>query len=330
MNRDKFRSDVFERDGHKCVLCGKPAQDAHHILERRLWADGGYHLDNGVSLCGDCHVAAEMTTISVEKIREAAGIRNIILPEHFYKNQRYDKWGNIILDDGSKVRGELFDDESVQKILNKDGFIKYFKYPRTYHLPWSGSKTDDDRTLNSTKMFEGKMVVITEKMDGENTTMYPDHIHARSIYSSDHPSRSWVKNLHAKVRHEIPAGYRICGENLYARHSIKYDALGSYFMVFSIWDGLKCLSWEDTVGWADMIGLKTVPVIYEGTWKEGAAKELAKGIDTDRKEGYVVRLADEFRYRDFKSSVAKYVRRDHVTTHGHWMRSRLVLNGLLK
>lgn len=47
LSRDQFRELTFERDKHTCVFCDKPAQDAHHIIERRLWSDGGYYLDNG-------------------------------------------------------------------------------------------------------------------------------------------------------------------------------------------------------------------------------------------------------------------------------------------
>ena len=84
LTRDQFREGVFERDGHKCVVCGNPAQDAHHIIERRLFSDGGYYLDNGASVCGDCHIKAEQTVISPQELRDAAGIRKIVLPEHLY------------------------------------------------------------------------------------------------------------------------------------------------------------------------------------------------------------------------------------------------------
>lgn len=69
-----------------------------------------------------------------------------------------------------------------------------FKYPRTPHLPWSAGKTDDDIVLLSTEHFEGKKVVVTEKLDGENTTMYTDYLHARSTINRPHISRGWVKN----------------------------------------------------------------------------------------------------------------------------------------
>ena len=122
------------------------------------------------------------------------------------------------------------------------------KYPRTPHLPWSPGASSDDVWIDTFALFEGSEVVITEKMDGENTTLYADHIHARSLDSRHHPSRSWVKGLHQSIAHLIPAGWRICGENLYARHSVGYEALPSYFMVFSIWDEHNhCLGWEQTV-----------------------------------------------------------------------------------
>lgn len=109
LTRDDFREGVFDRDGHKCVVCGSAGYlDAHHILERRLFADRGYYLDNGASVCEAHHMACERTDISVEEIREYAGIKKKIIPEHFYDDQVYDKWGNPILPNGQRLIGELF------------------------------------------------------------------------------------------------------------------------------------------------------------------------------------------------------------------------------
>ena len=58
------------------------------------------------------------------------------------------------------------------------------KYPRTPHFPWSPGATDDDKILQDLSVFDKQPVVITEKMDGENTTIYADgYIHARSLDS---------------------------------------------------------------------------------------------------------------------------------------------------
>jgi len=84
-----------------------------------------------------------------------------------------------------------------------------YKYPRTYHFPWSPGLINDDKMLQDVNCFEGKIVIITEKMDGENTTMYHDYIHARSLDSRDHPSRSYVKGIWGNIKHEIPLLYKI-------------------------------------------------------------------------------------------------------------------------
>ncbi|MFJ1898453.1 AAA family ATPase [Streptomyces sp. NPDC088115] len=99
-------------------------------------------------------------------------------------------------------------------------------YPRTPHLPWSpGASSDDVRLTGRTDLagLTGSEVVVTEKMDGENTTLYADGLHARSLDSAHHPSRARVKALQGRVGPRVPAGWRICGENVFARHSIPYD-----------------------------------------------------------------------------------------------------------
>lgn len=202
-----------------------------------------------------------------------------------------------------------------------------FKYPRTPHLPWSpGSGADDDVQL-TTDVFEGQEIVVTEKLDGENTSLYPDGLHARSIDGRHHPSRTWVKQLQGQVGHRLPQGSRVCGENLYARHSIAYEALESWFYVFSIWDAHnRCLPWDDTVAMARELELAVVPVLYRGPWHEPTLRALE--VDTERSEGWVVRTVGGFRYEDFDQHVAKWVRAGHVQTDEHWMLRAVVPNGL--
>jgi hypothetical protein len=334
LSRDEFRNKVFERDSFKCIMCGNPAKDAHHILERRLFPDEGYYIDNGASLCEQHHLDAEMTTLSTQEIREKLNIKEPILPPHLYRDNEYDKWGNIILPNGSRSKGELFFDESVQKILTVGNvlhlFTNYIKYPRTYHLPFSEGRTKDDKVLQNCEQFKNKRVIVTLKMDGENTTMYSDYIHARSLDSNNHPSRNWVKNIHGKIMGDIPTGWRICGENLYATHSIPYDNLESYFYIFSIWTNANvCLSWDDTIEWCHLLNLPHVPVLFDGIFDEKKIKDLINPtFNNEEMEGFVIRIADSFQYRKFKDSVGKFVRKNHVHTHGHWMKQKLTPNKL--
>lgn len=334
LSRDDFRNGVFQRDGYKCVFCDSPAKDAHHILERRLWDNGGYYLDNGASVCERHHIDCETTLISCESVREACGISNVLLPDHFYDEYSYDKWGNILLSENRRLKGELFYDESVQKILKQggvlDSFINYVKYPRSMHLPWSESVNKDDRVLKNVDHFLGRNVVVTVKMDGENTSLYSDYIHARSIDGNNHPSRSWVKNMWNSIRYDIPEGWRLCGENLFAEHSIRYENLDSYFMLFSVWDNKNtCLSWDDTVEWAKLLNLCTVPVLYRGEFNEDTVRSLWKDSMRDSVEGYVIRLADSYSYSSFPKSLAKFVRKGHVQTTKHnWQTQPVIPNKL--
>lgn len=203
------------------------------------------------------------------------------------------------------------------------------KYPRTPHLPFSRSWTGDDRVLRSLDHFVGKEIVVTKKMDGENTSLYRDGFHARSIDSRHHPSRDWVAAFHAGLSMDIPEGWRICGENLYARHSLGYVGLPSYFMGFSVWsDENVALSWDHTLERLAALGIVAAPEIHRGVFNEGALKKLAKDWDTEIDEGFVVRLAGPVAFGDFESSFAKWVRQRHVQTNDHWMSQAIVPNKL--
>ena len=335
LSREQFRSKVFKRDSYQCVICGKAAADAHHILERRLFSDGGYYLDNGASLCEQHHREAEQTILSCEEIRAKAKIETIILPEHLDADFQYDKWGNPILSNGKRMKGELFYDESVQKILKEGGvldlFQKYVKYPRTWYLPWSNPSKQNDRIWNDDHYFTGKRVIATLKMDGENTTFYNDSIHARSLEWIRHESRDWVKGLWSRTGYLLDDNMRVCGENLYAVHSLRYENLLSYFLVFSIWVDNICLSWDETLEYAKILGLETVPVFYDGIYnREKIIAEFAKY--EKQNEGYVIRIADAFTYIDFRRSVAKYVRPEFAhqfaAGHKHWATGKIEVNGL--
>lgn len=62
------------------------------------------------------------------------------------------------------------------------------QYPRTLHLPWSDTIGDDgDHVLEDLSGFDNQEVVLAEKLDGENTTLYLTHLHL----PKGHPAR-WM------------------------------------------------------------------------------------------------------------------------------------------
>lgn len=348
LTRDEFRRQALERDKNKCVFCKSDAVDVHHIIERKLFDDGGYYLNNAASLCSKCHLLAEQTLISPQELYTLLGVQRK-LPDHFHPQYEYTKWGDIEKKN-YRIPGELFHEESVQKLLQEAGvfsrYYPYIKYPRTYHLPWSPNLQNDDKGLENCDQFVGQEVIITEKLDGENTTAYYNgHVHARALESNYHESRNWVKSFLVPKTGDLPFGWRICGENVYAKHSIHYKRLKSYFYLFSIWNEKNiCLSWDETLEWADLLELQTVHIYYRGEWDEQKAKFIAdvesKVSDNiknnihphkeDEIEGYVVRNTKSFPYRDFRRNTAKYVRKNHVQTSQHWMTEKVIKNELVQ
>jgi hypothetical protein len=180
--------------------------------------------------------------------------------------------------------------------------------------------------------FVGQEVVVTAKMDGEQSTLYTDFIHARSLEPLTGEDRSWVKRTWDDIRWDIPAGWRVNGENVYAKHSIHYRHLPEhrhpYFFVWGIWnDRNECLSWGETEEWAKLLGVQIVPTLHRGVYDETLIKALyTPTYNGDECEGYVVRLAQGFSYGDFKDVVAKYVRPGHITTDRHWQNAPKVPN----
>ena len=330
LTRDEFREGVFTRDKHRCIACSQPGKDAHHIMERRLFKDGGYYLDNGVTLCSICHEEAEETVISCESLREFAGITNVILPSQLEADGIYDKWGNPVLPNGQRFRGELFDEEGVQRALRNKLYLftDKVKYPKTFHWPTSPGLQNDDRMHTTTDQWNGLEIVVTEKLDGENTTMARDYMHARSLEFSTHPSRTFIKAIWSRVAHDIPNGFRVVGENVTAIHSIEYHDLASYFYVFNIWHGQNCLSWVETFEYASLLDLPTVPVLYRGVWSAALIDSLASSLVPERQEGLVFRPTRGFTLREFPRLMAKWVRKGHVQTDEHWMSQPVRLNHL--
>jgi hypothetical protein len=183
------------------------------------------------------------------------------------------------------------------------------KYPRTPHLTWSEGCSKNDVRLISTNCLKDKTIVASLKCDGEATTIYSDgYVHARSPIYTPHESRTWVKSLASKIAHLMTPGWRICGENMYARHTLKYDDLDSYFLVYAMFNDInQCCPWNIVEDECERLGLCTVPVLYTGKYSE---KELLYTqefvLDDEIDEGYVVRNYARFHYNEFALNVAKF------------------------
>lgn len=123
LTRLEFAQQVFARSAHKCVWCGQAAVDAHHILERKLFADGGYYLNNGAAVCAACHLLCEFTLVSVEDLRARCGIVHPVLPPAWKADACFDKWGNRVWPSGLRSVGPLENDTGMRRALAQGGFL---------------------------------------------------------------------------------------------------------------------------------------------------------------------------------------------------------------
>jgi hypothetical protein len=200
------------------------------------------------------------------------------------------------------------------------------KYDRTYHFPFSkGAKNDDKISFDWQGILE-KELIITEKLDGENTCLKADGVYARSHAA---PTRNpWAENMWQIWFNAKPylGDLEIFGENLYGVHSIEYSKLPAYFFVFAIRDGDTWLSWDEVTFYAQALDLPLAPVLARGHFTEqhltNTILEYVNQPSTfgGAMEGVVVRNVAAFEPAFFYQNVLKYVRENHVQTDEHWTR----------
>lgn len=315
LERDEFRMSVFARDRGMCVMCGRNAKDAHHILDRSLWPSGGYYLSNGACLCEGCHILAGKC-LPPQAIRRRMGLPVVpdVLPASLVPSKDYDLWGN-----------------ELKMPPRKD-----IKYPKTNFLPFS--PTSDARHMADINPLLGIPLVVTVKMDGNNVMLDSEKVAARNGDTASLPTFDYLKAIHAGLRHNIRPGIRIFGEWLYGRLTIPYEgdlALDGYLQVFSIFDVeyRTFLGWDEVCEVAADMGVRTTPVLSKAQYVEPwrllteLSAMAAKATDAGH-EGIVVRSALPFHYGQFGSMVAKYVREGHKQDDDTFMTGPLVRNKL--
>lgn len=201
------------------------------------------------------------------------------------------------------------------------------KYPRTYHFPFSPGTSSDDRIASDWAGILPHELVMTEKLDGENTCLKADGVFARS-HAAPTTSPWTVKMRELWDRHKHSLGdLEVFGENLYAIHSIEYQRLESYLYLFGIRQGEVWLGWDEVEFYAGLLELPTVPVVMRGIFTKSQIEEkIAAGMAAGSQlggecEGFVFRNAGRFPVDDFEQNVLKYVRKNHVQTDEHWTKN---------
>lgn len=330
MRREEFRNRVFRRDGFECLVpwCDEDAKDAHHIIERAEWDNGGYFPDNGASVCHKHHKAAEDNYIPPQAFWQWI---DVVGPTPDGMSRDVDKWG------------EPLDTPPWEELRD------FHKYPSSRHLPFSHVGDKDDTAHRQVDCFIDTPLVITEKVDGSNAMLVKDAeepVRSRRGRKATHDSFDQLHKIYWErgVYEELPSWLQVFGEWAYAKHSIHYgcdgccdernqgEPLPDHFLVFGVFDTRynMWLSWDETEMWAEKLGFQTTPHIKETQYNN--QNELYSdlttiaGCMTPEKEGFVVRSRYPFHYGQFPQRLGKYVREDHVTTDEHWSHQQITEN----
>lgn len=216
-----------------------------------------------------------------------------------------------------------------------------FDYPHSPHWPDSLTVHRDDHYHENATWFLDREVVITEKLDGGLSTITTGTVYARSSFlPTGQPWFSYMKGRTLPKLYGIPETICAIGEDLYGIHSIEYDPLPDTFFLFHVLErdpanvnqngtaGDRFESWDRVESFAKEYDLRTVPVLFRGTFKkisevtEFFMDNIAKpSIYGPSREGFVIRGAEGFAFADFETHVAKFVRAHHVQTDQHWTRN---------
>lgn len=189
----------------------------------------------------------------------------------------------------------------------------FLKYEKTFRVPISQIKVPGKLILSGEELqslLDGK-VEIEEKMDGANTGIirhkkgFSLQKRGSLVGQSEHEQfqyfHAWANRMKYDNIMSLPIDHIIYGELLYAVHTIYYDSLPDYFLVFDILD-LKNSHWmsrREKENFCSNFGFDIVPLVAEGHFdiedlhelmpKESAFGKIAEGmvIKRYREEGYL-------------------------------------------
>jgi len=220
-----------------------------------------------------------------------------------------------------------------------------FRFPHTPHLAWLGdSEPRDDKVLSpgeASKLLTSD-VVVEEKLDGANLgfsvsaegklqAQNRSHYVAAPYTGQFSRLRSWIPVHEAEFIKALGSDLIAFGEWCAARHSLSYDQLPDWWLLFDVYDRKERRFWSTARRnqWASALGISTVPTLDRGKLSLSSLKEMLQeersAFSTGPLEGVVVRTEDDA----WLNARAKLVRAD-FTQHieSHWRARSLEWNKL--
>lgn len=222
----------------------------------------------------------------------------------------------------------------------------FFRFPHTPHLAWLGAGVPrDDKVLTECEAqeFLAHDLVLEEKVDGANLGISVDEnlrirVQNRGQYLAPPYEgqfgrlQEWLEFRADDLALALADGLILFGEWCAARHSLDYDALPDWLLVFDVYDRNMQTFWsvERRDELVRNLGLVSVPRIGSGRFTfEGLKNDVLSRpsmLRSGSMEGVVARIQDD----GVTMARAKLVRPEFVQAIGiHWSRRRIEWNRCL-
>lgn len=216
----------------------------------------------------------------------------------------------------------------------------FFRFPHTPHIDWLGKDSPrDDKVLSPIEvdaLLSGE-VVVEEKLDGANLgiSFGPDgqlRAQNRGQYLLEPFTgqfsrlNSWLAQHQWTLKDYLPPGCILFGEWCAAKHSLDYNSLPDWFVVFDVYDRSQqsFFNNERRNQLAQQLGLATVPAVFAGKTSPNNLKQLLAKAQSRYRAGPPEGLIIRQQSKQWCDQRAKLVRADFTQSiDGHW-RGRMI------
>ncbi len=229
--------------------------------------------------------------------------------------------------------------------MGKRAMTDFFRFPTTPHLAWlaQDGMPRDDKVLSPTEAeaLLASDVVVEEKLDGANLglSLSPDGpvlAQNRGQYLGEPyvgqfaRLPAWLAQHESSLLAVLRPELMLFGEWCAARHSLDYDTLPDWFLLFDVYDRSKRRFWNTSRrnALASEAGLFTVPLVSSGRTTLAALKQLVADTPSRYRaglplEGVVVRRESG----EWCEARAKLVRPDFAQAiDTHWSKRTIEWN----
>lgn len=222
---------------------------------------------------------------------------------------------------------------------------EFFRFPHIPHLEWLGEGVPRDDKMLSPKEsadFLVSDVVVEEKLDGANLgiSLSPEgemRIQNRGQYLLGHYAgqfkklKTWFSQREELLFDALGEDLILFGEWCTARHSLDYNHLPDWLLVFDFYDRKEQRFWSTSRRdkLAKRIGLSVVPILFSGKLSLLSLKEILNTQPSSFRHGPMEGLIVRRESKQWLENRAKLVHPNFTQSIGeHWQRRNIEWNSL--